>query len=220
MDDADRIRGQAAKAGANVGGGGGTMFTEPVLVVNQKAKFFEGSSNFAVFSGGGDQIGAVRQVGQSKFQKFAKAFSNLSVLMSARYEVVDRFDAVQLVVYKPRAFLKPRVMVLRPDGTEIGQIVSKIRLGKVRFLLLSPGGESEIGSLNAENFRAWNFTVADAAGNQVAKVSKTWAGLSKEVFTKADNYVVEFTTKVDDPLLSLCVASALTIDQILKQVKG
>lgn len=220
MDETEKIRMQAAKVAAAPGVGGGTFFTEPVLVVNQKAKLFEGSSNFSVFNGGGELIGSVRQVGQSALRKFAKAFSNLDVFMTARYEVVDRNDALQLVVFKPRSFLKARMMIQRPDGTEIGQIKHKLRFGKARFLLTAPGGETEIGSINAENFRAWNFSVADVAGTEVARISKTWAGLSKEVFTNADNYVVEMKTKLEDPLLSLCVASALTIDQILKQVKS
>ncbi len=220
MDDPEKIRAQAAKVGAGMGGGGGTLLTELVLIVNQKAKLFEGSSNFAVYRADGTQIGAVRQVGQSKMGKFLKAVSNLDALMNARYEIVDAAEHLVLVIDKPRSFIKGRVVVQRPDGTEIGQIVQKLRLGKPRFLLTAPGGEQELGAINAENFRAWNFAITDPNDAEVARISKTWGGLGKEMFTNADNYVVEINSPLVDPLLSLVVASALTIDQILKQVKA
>lgn len=220
MDDADKIREQAAKAGVSASGGGGTILTEPVLIVNQKAKLFEGSSNFSVFSASGAQIGAVKQVGQSKAGKFLKAVSNLDALMNARYEIVDMADQVVLVIDKPRSFIKGRVVVQRPDGTEIGQIVQKLRLGKPKFLLTAPGGEQELGTIHAENFRAWNFSITDSGEQEIAKISKTWAGMKKELFTNADNYVVELKFALPDPLHSLVIASALTIDQILKQVKS
>jgi uncharacterized protein YxjI len=221
MDDPSKIQAQVAKAGADaVGTGGGTLFTEPVLVVNQKAKIWEGSSSYAVKRADGMDLGAVRQVGQSAIGKFLKAASNLDAFMSARYEVVDTAGVVQLVIEKPRTFMKGRMIVQRGDGTEVGQIVQKIKLGKAKFLLTAPGGEQEIGSINAENFRAWNFAISDAAGNEVARISKTWAGLAKEMFTNADNYVVELKVQLADPLHSLVIASALTIDQLLKQFKS
>lgn len=221
MDDVEKIRAQVGKAGvAGATTGGGTLFTEPVLIVNQKAKIFEQTSNFAVYRADGTQVGAVRQVGQSWIAKLLKAFSNFAIFMSARYEIVDTMDAVQLVVYKPRTFIKPRVMVQRPDGTEIGQIKQKIRFGKAKFMLTAPGGEQELATLNAENFRAWNFSITDPNDVEIARLSKTWAGLGKEMFTKADNYVVEMKTQLADPVLSLVVASALTIDQLMKQVKS
>jgi uncharacterized protein YxjI len=220
MTDPDKIQEQLSKAGATGGVGGGTIFSEPVLVVNQQAKIFEGSSNFSVFRGDGTQIGSVKQVGQTKVGKFLKAMTNLDALMTARYEITDTAGAVVLVLDKPRSLIKGRMAVQRPDGTEIGQIVQKLRLGKPRFLLTAPGGEQELGSINSENWRAWNFSITDAADNEIARVSKTWAGMKKELFTNADNYVLELKGQLSDPLLSLVVASALTIDQILKQMKG
>ena len=186
-------------------------------MVNQKAKLFEGSTNFTVYRGDGTEIAAVRQVGQSAVGKLLKATSRFDMLMSATFEIVDRSGAVQLVIEKPRTFLKGRVSVHRPDGGEIGQIVTKLRLGKARFLLNV--GDSQIGEIDAQNFRGWDFAITDANGGKVGRISKTWAGFGKEMFTNADNYVVEIDRAVADPLRSLMVASALTIDALMKQAK-
>ncbi|NLD77533.1 MAG: DUF2510 domain-containing protein, partial [Acidimicrobiales bacterium] len=59
---AERIGRDLAKAGVQSGAvqGGGTLFTEPVLVVNQKAKLIEVNNEYAISDQHGNQIGAVR----------------------------------------------------------------------------------------------------------------------------------------------------------------
>ena len=51
----------------------------------------------------------------------------------------------------------------------------------------------------------------------MARITKTWEGLAKTVLTTADNYVLEITRALDDPLRSLVVAAALGVDTALKQ---
>ena len=46
--------------------GGGTLFTEPILVVNQKAKLIETTNEFGVFDQHGQPLGTVVEVGQSR----------------------------------------------------------------------------------------------------------------------------------------------------------
>jgi hypothetical protein len=51
----------------------------------------------------------------------------------------------------------------------------------------------------------------------VARITKTWEGLSKTLFTTADNFVVQIHRPMEEPLRSLVVASSLAIDTALKQ---
>jgi uncharacterized protein YxjI len=111
--------------------------------------------------------------------------------------------------------VKSKFQITKPDGTVVGDVAQKNVFGKIRFALNA--GNQEVGTINAENWRAWNFNIQDANGAAVARVTKTWEGLAKTVFTTADNYVVEFTAAVQDPLRSLVVAAALCIDTALKQ---
>ena len=85
-----------------------------------------------------------------------------------------------------------------------------------RVVLLLAGGQP-VGGIQAENWRAWNFAVLDAAGTEVARITKTWEGLARTLFTTADNYVVHVHYRLPDPLASLVIASALTVDTALKQ---
>src|SRR5690606_40714051 len=64
-------------------------------------------------------------------------------------------------------------------------------------------GGQRIGSINAENWRAWNFSIRDAGDVEVARITKTWEGLAKTLFTTADNYVVQIHQRLADPLRSI-----------------
>ena len=88
-------------------------------------------------------------------------------------------------------------------------------IGKIHFGL-EAGGHT-YGAINAENWRAWNFNIQDDAGTEVARVTKTWEGLAKTMFTTADNYVVQIHRPLEEPLRSLVVAAGLAIDTALKQ---
>ena len=111
--------------------------------------------------------------------------------------------------------MKSRVIVQDAAGYELGQIVQQNVFGRIRFSLESGG--NTYGSINAENWRAWNFSIQDHAGTEIARVTKTWEGLAKTMFTTADNYVVQIHRPLEDPLRTLVVASALSIDTALKQ---
>jgi uncharacterized protein YxjI len=214
---AEKVKRDVQRAGAQgkAAPGGGTVFTEPILVVNQKAKVFELASEFAVFDQDATQIGAVRQVGQSAAKKVFRALTSFDQFMTHRFEIVDMQGNVLLKLTRPAKFVKSRVVVEDGQGQEVGQIVQQNAIGKIRFSL-EAGGQS-VGSINAENWRAWNFNIQDQTGAEIARITKTWEGLAKTMFTTADNYVLQIHTPVEEPLRSMVVAAALGVDTALKQ---
>lgn len=195
--------------------GGGTIFTEPVLVVNQKAKLIEITNEYAVYDQNGQQIAAVREVGQSTAKKVVRALTSYDQFMTHKLEIVDGHGTALLRITRPAKVFKSRFQIERGDGQPLGEIVQENVFGKIRFGLTS-GGHT-VGSLNAENWRAWNFAIRDHTDTEVARITKTWEGFAKAMFTTADNYVVTIHRPLEDPLRSLVVAAALSIDTALKQ---
>jgi uncharacterized protein YxjI len=193
---------------------GASLYEQPVLVVSQRTKLIELTNEYAVYDGQGQQIGAVVQVGQSAAKKALRFVSNLDQFLTHRLEVRDA-GGVVLVLTRPAKLVKSRVVVTRPDGSPVGEIVQANVFGKIRFDLVA-GGQL-VGAIQAENWRAWNFAITDPAGTEVARITKTWEGLARTLFTTADNYVVHVHFRLPEPLASMVLASALTVDTALKQ---
>jgi uncharacterized protein YxjI len=214
---AERIQRQVTQqAGLGYAGhGGGTIFTEPVLVVNQKAKLIEVNNEYAIFDQAGTQIGAVRQVGQSAAKKALRVLTSLDQFMTHSLQVVDMAGNVQLALTRPAKLVKSKLLIQDGSGVEIGTVVQENAIGKIRFGLVVGG--QRIGGIYAENWRAWNFSIRDGADAEVARITKTWEGLAKTMFTTADNYVVHIHRPLEDPLRAMVVASALCVDTALKQ---
>ncbi|MCB0881782.1 MAG: DUF2510 domain-containing protein [Thermoleophilia bacterium] len=220
---ADQIKRQVEGqgwGGANVAAGapagGGTIFDEPILVVNQKAKLMELKQEYGVYDRDGRRIASVNQTNQSTARKAIRLLSNLDQFLPTRLEITNAAGVVVLTLNRPGKVFKSTIIVSGADGSEIGRIVQENMIGKIRFGLQGSDG-TELGSIKAENWRAWNFRIEDAQGQEIARITKTWEGLAKQMFTTADNYVVQIHAPLTDPLRSLVVASALSVDTALKQ---
>jgi uncharacterized protein YxjI len=200
-----------------VGGGGGTLFTEPVLVVNQKAKIYEASAEYAVFDQQGRQLGAVVQIGQTGFGKAVKMFSHNDALMPVKLELRDAGQQPVIVIHKPVTMWKAKIQVTMPNGQPIGEIGQDNVFGKIRFNYLVNG--QRIGGLRAENWRAWDFQITDGYDQEIARITKSWEGMAKAMFTNADNYVIRIHAPRQGALAPMVLASALTVDTVLRQRK-
>jgi hypothetical protein len=122
---------------------------------------------------------------------------------------------VQLRLTRPAKIMKSTVIVSDGNDQEIGRIVQENMIGKINFSLIAGG--YTYGSIKAENWRAWNFRIEDHTGTEIARITKTFEGVAKTLFTTADNYVVQIHTQIPQPLNALVVASALSVDTALKQ---
>lgn len=198
--------------------GGGTLFSESVLVVNQKAKLFERKAEYSVFDQHGQKVGGVRQFGLS-MSRLAVGPDNAT----KRLQILDPEGRPLLTLTRPATVWKSKVVVMREDGSLVGHIVQE-NLGVMASVLggrfnirfrIEAGGQT-LGTINAENWQAWDFSIQDPHGSEIGRITKTWAGFGN-MFTKADNYVLEMHRPLADPLLTLVVSAALAVDTVLHQ---
>ena len=200
---------------ANIGSGGGTLFTESILVVNQKVKLIELNNQYSVFDSSGKQIASVNQVGQSTAKKLLRLVSSLDQFLTHKLEISDMKGQVLLRLTRPAKVFKSTVIVSDGSDREVGRIVQENMIGKINFSLQV--GQQQIGAIKGENWRAWDFRIEDASGTEVARITKKFEGIAKTLFTTADNYVLNIHRPLEQPLISLVVAAALSIDTALKQ---
>ena len=184
--------------------GGGTLFTEPFLVVSHRARLTETANEFAVRDRHGRPLGAVVEADRSALRKALRMLTNSVRFRPHCFEVRDSGGSV---VLKVRAH-DSRFLVTRADGTPIGGIA---RDGRGRFTFSAQG--RAIGTLAQRH--GWDFAITDAGGGDVARASKTFDDTLADAFGSADNYVVEMFAQLTDPLASLVIAAALTLDTAL-----
>jgi uncharacterized protein YxjI len=199
-----KIQKQVQKVGiVNTAGGPDlAIHSEPILVINQKGKLVELRAEYAVYDRNGLQLAAVR-----------------GKRMSSRIQVVDMAGRSLLDLRREATLLSSKVIVTGEDGAKVGRIVPSKNLNQVdRSFKLEDVGNEMIGAVYAEDRRQHrDFNVQDTRGSVVARISKTRAGLAKELFTKGDNYVLEFPGHLTGPLRLLSIATALIVDRSFHQ---
>ena len=191
-----------------------SFFSRQTFVVEQHRKFFELRNQYSIFDESGQKIGTLEQTKQSVLALLARFGTDLDAMLPTTLELQDTSGEPVLEMHKP--WFKLTVSVSNPDGTPIGSIRKQIRVGKARFALTDPFG-GELGHVQAQNWRARDFTVVDQAGNEVASATKQWRGLTTEIFTDADTYVVNMQPYASEPMRRLALAAALAIDIVMKE---
>jgi uncharacterized protein YxjI len=98
-------------------------------------------------------------------------------------------------------------------------------IGGFQQKLFSIGGKFDVLDQNDQvicqlqgKWTGWDFYFR-SADKEFAHVSKKWAGLGKEMFTSADNYVLEIDNDIpkNDNSRKLILAAVMCIDMVLKE---
>jgi uncharacterized protein YxjI len=192
------------------------LLSRNMLVINQKAKLIELTDEYRVRDEEGNDIGYIREEGQSTVKKAVRLVSNLDQYFTHRLSMYDKDGTKVVELVRPRKIMKSRVEISDGEGRPVGTIVQKNVFGKKRFALEGASGEM-LGAINAENWRAWDFRIEDQTGSEVGRITKKWAGILKEGFTTADNYLLQITGEVSKDLRLMMLGSAAGVDIALKQ---
>jgi uncharacterized protein YxjI len=192
------------------------LLERDVLVISQKAKLIEMTNEYRILDPEGQEVGQIREEGQSKAKKLFRLVADVDQFLTHRLSVYEADGTKVLEIVRPAKIFKSTLLIRDANGADRGAIVQENIVGKKRFALRGPG-EAPLGSIDAENWRSWDFAVHDTDGNEVARVTKKWAGLLREGFTTADHYVLQITGPTSPELRFVLVASAAALDTALKQ---
>src|SRR5919197_4890091 len=150
-----------------------------VLVIDQKPKLIELTNEYRILDDAGNEVGVIREEGQSKAKKVFRFFSDVDQFLTHRLAVYDREGAKVLELLRPAKIFKSTLQVSDDQGRSAGKIVQENFMGKKRFRLEGPGGDA-LGSINAENWMSWDFAIHDPDGNEVGRITKNWRGVLSE----------------------------------------
>ncbi|MDP2387261.1 MAG: phospholipid scramblase-related protein [Bacteroidota bacterium] len=98
-------------------------------------------------------------------------------------------------------------------------------IGFFKQKFFSIGGKFDVLDVNNQvvctlkgKWTSWDFRFMQGE-TELAHVSKKWAGIGKEMFTSADNYMLEIkpATPQNSPIREMIMAAVLCIDMVLKE---
>ncbi|WP_005036420.1 phospholipid scramblase-related protein [Holophaga foetida] len=116
-----------------------------------------------------------------------------------------------LSVHKRAALLRTRLEIRDGAGRPLAALQSKLFTIGGSFRIMDPSGQ-EIGEFKG-NWKGWDYS-ATLQGQAIGIVTKKWAGVLKEVFTNADQYLVQAQRAEHLPLM---LGLALAVDLVYKE---
>jgi uncharacterized protein YxjI len=186
------------------------------LVVDQRAKLVELTNQYDIYDAQGGELGSIHQENQSRRRKTVRFVAGVDQFLTHHLSVYDVDGSRLLQVTRPAKLVKSRFAVRADSSRRVGAIVQDNVFGNIRFNLTDGDGR-RLGEIRADNWRAWDFTIVDRDDRVVARIDKKFVGVTKAVFTTADNYIVHIDPALAGDLRLLVIAAAAAVDTALKQ---
>jgi hypothetical protein len=193
------------------------LLTEDVFVVERFTDLGRRWSDRSVLRPDGTRAGMLRRAAASDSRKSGlKALVARDLTTNDVVELVDDTQAVVLTLIRPIGMSKSSVDVRDSDGRDAGRIVQQsLRRTETTYAFLGPNGQF-LGDLRAENWVAWDLRIVDSHGRQVATITRDWTGLDIAQAQRPDDYVVRIAEGVHEPLRTLVVACALSLEVVVR----
>ncbi len=187
-----------------------------LFFVKEQVGFFKAANNYDIYDPNTNELILVCR--EEKIGFFTKMFRFTDYKRMTPFHVDIRLPDGQPLIEVKRGIsvLLSKVDVLDETGQRIGGFKQK---------LFSIGGAFTVLGVNDEplcelkgKWTSWEFRFM-AGDTELAKVSKKWAGLGKELFTSADNYMLQISDRVpaDNPVRQLIIGAVMCIDMVLKE---
>jgi uncharacterized protein YxjI len=184
--------------------------------VKEHVGMFKASNNYDILDPEtGETILLCREPNLGFFTKLLR-FTDYKRMTPFHVEITDPAGKPVVQVRRGISLFRSEVEVLDDKG---------VRIGSLRQKLLSIGGKFEVVDARERpmcwlkgSWTSWDFRF-ERDNVLLAQVSKKWAGIGKELFTSADNYMLTIDPGVatNDPVRQLILAAVMCIDMVLKE---
>jgi uncharacterized protein YxjI len=163
----------------------------------------------------GAQVGVAREQ-PSFFVKMLRLIMNKQALPTS-VVVYDQEGARVFSIRRGFTWFRSKVFIRDAEHKVIGYFKSKIFTLGGGFWVYDQE-DNQFAEVRGD-WKGWNFKFLTTDGQELGTVTKKWAGLAKELFTTADNYVIALNESVEakEGGNMLLLAAGLAIDIIYKE---
>jgi len=110
---------------------------------------------------------------------------------------------------------RSRIDILDRDGRTMGWMKSKaFSLGGA--FRVHDAADNEVALVKGD-WKGWNFRFLDKSEQEIGSITKKWAGVGKELFTSADNYIITLKGAPTPERNALLLAAGLAVDTVYKE---
>lgn len=193
-----------------------SILSKNLFFVKEHVGFFKAANNFDIYDPASQEmILTCREENLGFFTKMLR-FTSLKTMTPFTIEVKTTDGKKVLEITRGVNWFLSKVNVFDEKGQLIGIFKQSLLTIGGKFKIYDPVG-NPICTLKGK-WTSWDFSFLRGE-EKIAHVSKKWAGMGKELFTTADNYMLEIynTVKPDDKIRILVLAAVLCIDMVLKE---
>jgi uncharacterized protein YxjI len=194
-----------------------SVINRNLFLVKEHVAIFKAANSFDIYDPESGQI--ILNCREDNLGFFTKLFRFSDYKRMTPFEIDIRTPNGQKVITVRRgiSWFLSTVEVLDDKGMVIGKFKQKFFSIGGKFEVLD-AHERALCMLKGK-WTGWDFRFVAPDGKEFAHVTKKWNGLGKELFTSADNYVLQISHEVPEnhPLRQLILAAVMCIDFVLKE---
>ena len=187
-----------------------------LYLVKEHVGVFKAANNFDIFDPDtGEEILHCREDRLGTLTRMLR-FTDYKVYTPFDVELRTPSGEPILTVERGVSLFLSKVRVSDAAGTLLGGFQQKFFSIGGKFDVLDPS-DAPLCTLRGK-WTGWDFRF-EAGSQELARVSKKWSGIGKEMFTSADNYMLSINEEVpaESRLRGLILAAVLCIDMVLKE---
>jgi uncharacterized protein YxjI len=196
------------------------MLDRQRFLIKEQVAFLKTTDVYDIYDADSqEQIGVAKE-DPGQLVAFLRWFISKKLMSTKVYVTSTETDEVVFTIRKPVSFWRERVEVYDANEKCVGYFKSKI---------FSLGGgfwvydDKDVQFAEVKgDWVGWNFRFLGPEKEELGLVTKKWAGLGKELFTSADNYIVSIDDSLEDQPVAkmLLLAAALAIDIVFYEQQG
>ena len=180
-------------------------FDSKTLRIQQPGKLLSNRASYEIYDGQRQLLAiATETEAHTRLRVLSKAMPNtrvLAVTTAGREPILTLIKQASTWITE-----------LKDPG---GELIGRIRTSGTRRHYTLLDDEDQTVGMVVGDLGLKNFSVTGAGGGEIARVRKTWAGLTKEMLTVSDHYRVDFTGPVSPSCRTLTVMMPIVLDLTL-----
>lgn len=192
------------------------VLNRELFFIKEHVGFFKAANNYDILCPNDGQL--LMNAREENLGFFTKMLRFTDYKRMTPFEVIIRAADGHpiLTVRRGVSLFLSKVDVLDENNQRIGGFKQKFFSLGGAFQVLGPNDEPMC--VLQGKWTSWDFSFK-VGEQEIGRVTKKWAGLGRELFTSADNYMLQISPAVppNHPARQMIVAAVMCIDLVLKE---